>query len=171
MLRKAMTFAGALIAVLVAASAAHAQMADSHEMPKDMDIVEVAAAAGTFNTLLAAAEAAGLVEALKGDGPLTVFAPTDDAFAKLPAGTVETLLKPENKDKLAKVLLYHVVSGKVTSDQVVKLSSAKSLEGSMIDIKVDMGTVYVDNAKVIAVDVEASNGVIHVIDSVILPKM
>jgi len=170
MFRKAMTFAGALIAVLVAASAAHAQMAD-HDVTMDRDIVEVAAAAGTFNTLIAAAEAAGLVEALKGDGPLTVFAPTDEAFAKLPAGTVESLLEPENKDKLASILLYHVVAGKITSDQVVKLTSAKSLEGSTINIKVDMGKVYVDNAQVIAVDVEASNGVIHVIDSVILPKM
>jgi len=135
------------------------------------DIVEVAAAAGTFNTLLAAATAADLVDALKSDGPLTVFAPTDEAFAKLPAGTVETLLKPENKEKLQAVLLYHVVEGKVTAEEVVKLTSAKTLEGDSIDISVKMGKVYVDNAQVIAADVEASNGVIHVIDAVILPSM
>ena len=131
----------------------------------------MAATAGTFNTLIAAAKAADLVDALKGEGPLTVFAPTDEAFAKLPAGTVETLLKPENKDKLQAVLLYHVVQGKVTSDQVVDLTSAKTLQGDTIDISVQMGKVYIDDAQVIAADVEASNGVIHVIDAVILPSM
>ena len=166
MFRKAI--AATLAATFVAVSAANAQMA-SYDMPMEKDIVEVAAEAGSFNTLIAAAKAAGLVEALKGDGPLTVFAPTDEAFAKLPAGTVEELLKPENKDKLAQVLLYHVVEGKVTSDQVVNLTSAKSLQGDMIDIKVDMGKVYVDNAQVIAADIEASNGVIHVIDTVVFP--
>jgi uncharacterized surface protein with fasciclin (FAS1) repeats len=135
------------------------------------DIVEVAAAAGTFNTLLAAATAADLVDALKSDGPLTVFAPTDEAFDRLPAGTVETLLKPENKEKLQAVLLYHVVEGKVTAEEVVKLTSVKTLEGDSVDISVKMGKVYVDNAQVIAADVEASNGVIHVIDAVILPSM
>jgi uncharacterized surface protein with fasciclin (FAS1) repeats len=133
--------------------------------------VEVATAAGNFNTLLAAATAADLVDALKSDGPLTVFAPTDEAFAKLPAGTVESLLKPENKEKLQAVLLYHVVEGKVTAEQVVKLTSAKTLEGDSVDISVKMGKVYIDNAQVIAADVEASNGVIHVIDAVILPSM
>ncbi len=135
------------------------------------DIVDVAATAGTFNTLIAAAKAADLVDALKGEGPLTVFAPTDEAFAKLPAGTVETLLKPENKDKLQAVLLYHVVQGKVTSDQVVDLTSAKTLQGDTIDISVKMGKVYIDDAQVIAADVEASNGVVHVIDAVLLPSM
>jgi len=135
------------------------------------DIVEVAAAAGTFNTLLAAATAADLVDALKSDGPLTVFAPTDEAFDRLPAGTVETLLKPENKERLQAVLLYHVVEGKVTADEVVKLTSTKTLEGDSVDISVKMGKVYVDNAQVIAADVEASNGVIHVIDAVLLPSM
>jgi transforming growth factor-beta-induced protein len=170
MLRNILTSAGSVLALFAAVSVANAQMA-SHDMPMEKDIVEVAAEAGTFNTLIAAAQAAGLVEALKGDGPLTVFAPTDEAFAKLPAGTVEELLKPENKDKLAKILLYHVVPGKVTSAEVVNLTSAKSLEGDMIDITIDSGNVYVDDAQVIAVDVEASNGVIHVIDAVILPSM
>ena len=163
------TLTGAAMALLVSTSFATAQMADHSEM-QAKDIVAVAAEAGTFNTLLAAAEAAGLVEALQGEGPLTVFAPTDDAFAKLPEGTVETLLKPENKEKLQAVLLYHVVAGKVTSDQVVNLTSAESLQGDTIDIAVKYGKVYVDEAQVIAADVEASNGVIHVIDAVILPS-
>ncbi|MGB5525520.1 MAG: fasciclin domain-containing protein [Gemmatimonadota bacterium] len=145
-------------------------MTTDHKMPAG-DIVEVAATAGTFNTLIAAAKAADLVDALKGEGPLTVFAPTDDAFAKLPAGTVETLLKPENKEKLQAVLLYHVVEGKVTSEQVVNLTSAKTLQGDTIDISVKMGKVYIDDAQVIAADVEASNGVVHVIDAVLLPSM
>lgn len=156
--------------MLATASTASAQMADHDGMPAK-DIVEVAIEAGTFNTLIAAAQAADLVDALKGDGPLTVFAPTDEAFGKLPEGTVETLLKPENKDKLQAVLLYHVVEGKVTSDKVVKISSAKTLQGDTVDISVKMGKVYVDGAQVIAADVEASNGVIHVIDAVILPSM
>ncbi|NDV62737.1 fasciclin domain-containing protein [Puniceicoccales bacterium CK1056] len=133
------------------------------------DIVETAVAAGSFNTLAAALQAAGLVDTLKGEGPFTVFAPTDEAFAKLPAGTVEDLLKPENKDKLVAVLTYHVVAGKVKAKDVVELTSATSVQGSDIDIKVMGGSVYVDNAKVIKTDIKASNGVIHVIDSVILP--
>jgi len=161
---------GAALALLVTASVAPAQMANDQDAPSK-NIVEVAAEAGTFNTLIAAAKAADLVDALTGEGPLTVFAPTDDAFAKLPEGTVETLLKPENKDKLQAVLLYHVVEGKVTSDQVVNLTSATTLEGDTIDISVKMGKVYVDDAQVIAADIEASNGVIHVIDAVILPSM
>jgi len=175
-----LTSAGAALALIATVAAAPAQMTDAPTVPVmdryetkiiENDIVEVAAAAGTFNTLLAAATAADLVDALKSDGPLTVFAPTDEAFAKLPAGTVETLLKPENKEKLQAVLLYHVVEGKVTAEEVVKLTSAKTLEGDSIDISVKMGKVYVDNAQVIAADVEASNGVIHVIDAVILPSM
>jgi uncharacterized surface protein with fasciclin (FAS1) repeats len=160
----------AVTAFLITAGPASAQMSMDHPATSD-DIVAVAAGAGSFNTLLAAAKAAGLVEALKSEGPLTVFAPTDDAFAALPEGTVETLLKPENKKKLQAVLLYHVVEGEVTSDQVVKLKSAKSLQGEMIDIKVEDGMVYVDQARVIQADVQASNGVIHVIDAVILPPM
>ena len=136
------------------------------------DIVETAVAAGQFKTLAAALEAAGLIEALKGNGPFTVFAPTDEAFAKLPAGTVETLLKPENKEKLKAVLLYHVVPGNVTADQVTKLNgqSVKTLQGSSIKVKTAHG-VRVDNANVIQTDIKASNGVIHVIDTVLMPKM
>jgi len=180
MYRTILTSAGAALALIATVAAAPAQMVDSPMVTMtdqyetktiEKDIVEVATAAGNFTTLLAAATAADLVDALKSDGPLTVFAPTDEAFAKLPAGTVETLLKPENKEKLQAVLLYHVVEGKVTAEQVVKLTSAKTLEGEAVDISVKMGKVYVDNAQVIAADVEASNGVIHVIDAVLLPSM
>ncbi len=133
------------------------------------DIVDTAVAAGNFKTLAAALQAADLVDALKGKGPFTVFAPTDEAFSKLPAGTVETLLKPENKEKLKAILLYHVVAGKVTSGDVVKLSSAKTLNGQNVTINSRDGSVLVDNAKVVKADIAASNGVIHVIDAVILP--
>ena len=136
------------------------------------DVIETAVAAGQFKTLAAALEAAELIDALKGNGPFTVFAPTDEAFAKLPAGTVETLLKPENKEKLKAVLLYHVVPGNVTAAQVTKLNgqSVKTLQGSSIKVKTSHG-VRVDNAKVIQTDIKASNGVIHVIDTVLMPKM
>ena len=134
------------------------------------DIVDTAAEAGTFKTLLTAAEAAGLVSTLKSDGPLTVFAPTDEAFAKLPQGTVANLLKPENKDQLAAVLSYHVVAGKVMASDVVGLDQATSVQGDTIDITVDGSNVMVDAANVIATDIQASNGIIHVIDSVILPN-
>jgi uncharacterized surface protein with fasciclin (FAS1) repeats len=133
------------------------------------DIVETAAAAGSFGTLLAAAEAAGLVDALKGEGPLTVFAPTDEAFAALPAGTVENLLKPENKDALAGILLYHVVSGKIMSGDIGSSASPATLQGATIDVKSSYGKVTVNGANVVSADVAASNGVIHVIDAVILP--
>src|SRR6056297_459649 len=133
------------------------------------DIVDTAAAAGSFTTLLAAAEAAGLVDALKGEGPLTVFAPTDDAFAALPEGTVENLLKPENKDALAGILLYHVVSGKIMSGDIGNSASPATLQGATIDVKSSYGKVTVNGANVVAADVAASNGVIHVIDAVILP--
>lgn len=152
-------------AALVAFNPAHAA---DHGDKKD--IVDTAVAAGDFNTLATALEAADLVGTLKGDGPFTVFAPTDAAFAKLPAGTVENLLKPENKDQLVAVLTYHVVSGKVTSDQVVNLSSATTVNGQDVDIEVMDGAVHVDNATVVTADVMASNGVIHVIDEVILPE-
>jgi transforming growth factor-beta-induced protein len=131
--------------------------------------VDVAVADGRFKTLVAALGAAGLVETLQGAGPFTVFAPTDDAFAKLPAGTIDTLLKPENKQKLTDILLYHVVSGKVMAADVVKLTSATTVLGKDVTIKVDMGNVYVNEAKVIITDIETSNGIIHVIDSVLLP--
>ena len=133
------------------------------------DIVDTAVEAGTFKTLAAALQAAGLVETLKGDGPFTVFAPTDEAFAKLPAGTVEDLLKPENKDKLAGILTYHVVKGKVMAADAVKLTSADTVNGKPLAIMVDGDTVMINDAKVTAVDIAASNGVIHVIDSVVLP--
>ena len=135
-----------------------------------LDIVDTAASAGQFNTLVAAVEAADLVTTLKSEGPFTVFAPTDEAFAALPEGTVETLLKPENKDQLVAVLTYHVVPGKVFAKDVVNLSSADSLQGDSIDIKTAMGKVMVDGATVVATDIAGSNGVIHVIDSVILPN-
>lgn len=134
------------------------------------DIVDTAVSAGSFKTLVAAVQAAGLVDPLKGAGPFTVFAPTDEAFAKLPAGTVENLLKPENKSKLAAILTYHVVSGNVTADQVVKMNSAATVNGQSLQIKVKNGSVMVNNAKVVKTDIATSNGVIHVIDSVVLPK-
>lgn len=137
---------------------------------KKKDIVDVAASNPEFSTLVTAIKAAGLVDALKGAGPLTVFAPNNAAFEKLPKGTLETLLKPENKETLVSILTYHVVSGKVTSADVVKVDSAKSLQGQSIEVKVVDNKVMVDAANVIAVDVEASNGLIHVIDQVILPK-
>ncbi|MDX1390303.1 MAG: fasciclin domain-containing protein [Acidobacteriota bacterium] len=136
----------------------------------DMDIVETAIAAGQFETLVAAVQAAGLVDVLKGDGPFTVFAPTDEAFAALPDGTVDELLKPENRDQLVAVLTYHVVPGKVMAADVVKLSSAETVQGQSVAIKVDGGNVMIDGARVIQADIDTSNGVIHVIDSVILPK-
>ena len=134
------------------------------------DIVDTAVAAGSFKTLAAALQAAGLVDTLKSKGPFTVFAPTDEAFAKLPPGTVEDLLKPENKEKLVSILTYHVVPGKVLASQVVKMNSAKTVNGQSLTIKVEDGTVMVDNAKVTKTDILCSNGVIHVIDSVVLPK-
>ena len=131
------------------------------------DIVDTAVEAGSFETLVAAVKAADLVDTLKGEGPFTVFAPTDDAFAELPEGTVESLLQPENKDKLTSILLYHVAAGKVTSDQI-QTGSLKSAEGSNLSIKVGDG-VKVDNANVVKADIKADNGVIHVIDQVLLP--
>ncbi|MBN2024545.1 MAG: fasciclin domain-containing protein [Pirellulales bacterium] len=142
--------------------------ATAAEKPKD--IVDTAVAAGSFKTLAAALEAGGLVETLKGKGPFTVFAPTDEAFAKLPKGTVEDLLRPENKAKLVKILTYHVVPGKVMASDVVKLSKAKTVEGSEARIAVKEGKVMVDNATVVKTDIRTANGVIHVIDAVILPK-
>ena len=133
------------------------------------DIVDTAVAAGSFNTLAKALQAAGLVETLKGKGPFTVFAPTDEAFAKLPAETLNDLLKPENKAKLQRILSYHVVSGRVAAADVVKMTTAKAVSGDTIDIKASGGSVMVDNARVVKTDVQASNGIIHVIDAVILP--
>ena len=140
----------------------------ANDNPEKKDIVDTAVAAGSFKTLAAALQAAGLIDTLKGEGPFTVFAPTDEAFAKLPAGTVEALLK--DKEKLTKILLYHVVSGNVMAKDVVKLKSAKTAQGSEVKITVTGGKVKVDNANVVKTDIAATNGVIHVIDSVILPK-
>jgi len=134
------------------------------------DIVDTAVGAGQFKTLAAALQAAGLVETLKGKGPFTVFAPTDAAFAKLPAGTVEMLLKPENKAKLTAILTYHVVAGKVMAADVVKVTSAKTVQGGAVAVKVTGGKVTIDNANVVTTDIAASNGVIHVIDTVLMPK-
>ena len=134
------------------------------------DIIDVAVSAGQFTTLAAALEAAGLVATLKGEGPFTVFAPTDAAFEKLPAGTVDMLLKPENKDQLIAVLTYHVVPGSVMAADVVKLSGATTANGADVAIAVVDGNVRIDNATVVKADISASNGVIHVIDSVILPN-
>ena len=134
------------------------------------DIVDTAVAAGSFKTLAAALQAAGLIETLKGPGPFTVFAPTDEAFAKLPAGTVEMLLKPENKARLTRILTSHVVAGRVMAADAAKLTSAKAVSGDTLKIAAHGGGVTIDKAKVVTADVAASNGVIHVIDTVILPK-
>ena len=137
---------------------------------KKADIVDTAVAAGSFKTLAAALKAADLVGALKGDGPFTVFAPTDEAFAKLPKETLESLLKPENKDKLVAILKYHVVSGKVLAKDAAKLSEAKTLQGSAVKIAAADGKVMVGEATVVKADIETTNGVIHVIDTVLIPK-
>jgi uncharacterized surface protein with fasciclin (FAS1) repeats len=134
------------------------------------DIVDTAVAAGSFKTLAAALQAAGLVDTLKGKGPFTVFAPTDDAFAKLPAGTVDELLKPENKQKLIAILTYHVVPGKVTAAQAMKVNSAKTVNGESLNISTQGGTVMINDATVTKADIMCSNGVIHVIDTVLMPK-
>ena len=142
---------------------------DSVILPASDNIPAVATKAGKFSTLLAAAKAAGLVDALSGDKALTVFAPTDEAFGKLPSGTVESLLKPENKDKLKSILLFHVVEGRVYSEDAVKAKTAATLQGGKVEISVKDGAAYVNGAKILATDIDAGNGVIHVIDSVILP--
>ncbi len=160
---KALGSSLALAAALIIGSAFPAPAADK-------DIVDIAVEAGSFNTLVKAVQAAGLVDALKGDGPFTVFAPTDEAFAKVPAETLAALLKPENKAQLQAVLTYHVVSGKVMAADVVKLTEAKTLNGQSAQVMVHSGSVMVDNANVVKTDIEASNGVIHVIDAVILPN-
>lgn len=162
-----------IAATLIAGSGvAHAAMCGSGEDHKheSKDIVDTAVEAGSFDTLVAAVKAAGLVDVLKGDGPFTVFAPTDEAFAKLPEGTLESLLKPENKEKLVSILTYHVVSGNVKAADVVGLTSAATVQGQEVKISVDGETVKIDGAQVVKTDIETSNGVIHVIDSVILPE-
>jgi len=153
-----------VIAALVAVSGARG----AAQAPSK-DIVDTAVAAGSFTTLARALQAAGLVETLKGKGPFTVFAPTDEAFAKLPAGTLDELLKPESKAKLVRILTSHVVAGRVGAAQVVKMTSAKAVSGVTLDIKTSGTTVKVANATVVKTDIAASNGVIHVIDTVIIP--
>ena len=135
----------------------------------NQDIVDTAVGTGQFKTLAAALKAADLVATLKGPGPFTVFAPTDEAFAKLPAGTVENLLKPENKAKLTAVLTYHVVPGAVKAEQVTKLDQAKTVNGAMVKVTTKGGKVTINDATVVKADIPASNGIIHVIDKVILP--
>ena len=165
-------FVAPALVTLIAVSATFAGASRVDAMDhgkKSKDIVDTAVAAGDFKTLAAALEAAGLIDTLKGEGPFTVFAPTDAAFAKLPAGTVESLLEPGNKDKLTALLTYHVVPGKVTASDVVKLDSAKTVNGESVTIASTGGKVKVDGATVTAADIMASNGVIHVIDSVIMP--
>lgn len=164
---RAMAGLVALVGGLVVAAPVAAQGYGNAAPQKN--IVETAVAAGSFKTLAAALQAAGLVEVLQGSGPFTVFAPTDEAFAKLPAGTVEALL--QDKAKLTAILTYHVVAGKVTASDVVKLNSAKTVQGAEVRIRVDGGKVKINDATVTAADVMASNGVIHVIDTVILPPM
>ena len=154
----------------LALAASFAVAGDYTDKKEASDIVDTAVAAGKFDTLAAALEAAGLVDTLKGDGPFTVFAPTDEAFAKLPEGTIAELLKPENKDQLIAILTYHVVPGKVAAKDVVTLSEATTVNGADVAIEVEGDAVMVDNATVIMTDIETSNGIIHVIDTVILPK-
>lgn len=159
-----------MIIRLLAAAAIAVPLAISASMARAADIVDTAVSAGSFKTLVAAVEAAGLVETLKGEGPFTVFAPTDEAFARLPAGTVEYLLKPENKEKLVAVLTYHVVSGKVMSGDVAgKKTTAKTVQGSTIDVD-GMNGVRINGATVTQADIGADNGVIHVIDRVLIPN-
>jgi uncharacterized surface protein with fasciclin (FAS1) repeats len=160
-----------LLAVLGAQPLA-AKVKGPGETAKPANIVETAVAAGQFKTLAAALQAAGLIDALMGEGPFTVFAPTDQAFAKLPAGTVAALLKPENKEKLKSILLYHVVPGNVTAKHVMKLNgrTVRTLEGGSIKVRTMHG-VMVDDARVTKTDIKASNGVIHIIDTVLMPKM
>ena len=157
------------LGTLAAAVLAVAPLTAAPAAAQTRDIVDTAVAAGSFKTLAAALKAAGLIETLKGPGPFTVFAPTDAAFAKLPAGTVENLLKPENKDQLVAILTYHVVPGRVMAADVVKLKEAKTVNGKMLDIETKGDSVMVNDARVTATDIGASNGVIHVIDTVILP--
>jgi len=168
-MRKALFIVAALAcAALAAGFLARPQVVSANE-PAKKDIVDTAVAAGNFKTLAAALKAAGLIDTLKGAGPFTVFAPTDEAFAKLPAGTVEELLKPENKEKLVAILTYHVVPAKAMAQDVSAMTSAKTVNGKELKLKVDGEKVMVNEATVIKADIETSNGVIHVINTVLLP--
>jgi uncharacterized surface protein with fasciclin (FAS1) repeats len=157
-----LTFTSLAVVGMLAAAPARAE--------QTKNIVDTAVAAGSFTTLAKALTAADLVATLEGPGPFTVFAPTDEAFAKLPAGTLDNLLKPENRDQLRRILTYHVVAGEVRAADVVTLHAAKAVSGDTIAVKVEDGKVHVDDATVTKADIQASNGVIHVIDTVILPK-
>jgi uncharacterized surface protein with fasciclin (FAS1) repeats len=160
-----------MLTMMIIASSFTIKTNPVHETKIDADIVELAASQDMLSTLVAAVKAAGLVATLKGDGPFTVFAPTNEAFAKLPKGTVEDLLKPENKAKLAKILSYHVISGKVMSKDLKNGQMAKTVEGSEVKVTMMNGKVMINNANVIKADVMADNGVVHIIDTVIMPPM
>lgn len=167
----AVTVGGATVVKAdIAASNGVIHVIDKVILPSSLNIVQTASEAGAFSTLLAAATEAGIAGVLQDDGPFTVFAPTDEAFAKLPAGTVESLLKPENKEKLIGILKYHVVSGRVYSDEAIDAGKAETLQGGKVHIKHEGGAVKVNDAQVVKADIDASNGVIHVIDTVILPN-
>ena len=167
MMKKKLTASFLTVALLTIVPA----FAGSYEKTeKSKDIVDTAVAAGSFKTLVAAVQAAGLVDALKADGPLTVFAPTDEAFAKLPEGTVESLLQPENIDKLKSILTYHVVAGKILSTDLSDGATAATLQGTNVGVEIADGNVAINGANVTAADIKASNGVVHVIDTVLLPQ-
>lgn len=171
-MKKWQMYSASLVCLAMAFTAAcvsRPQSAAAGEQHAKKDIVDTAVAAGNFKTLAAALKAAGLIDTLKGDGPFTVFAPTDEAFAKLPEGTVENLLKPENKEKLAAILKYHVVPAKAMAKDVSDMTSAPTVNGKKLKLQVDGGKVMVDEATVTKADIETSNGVIHVIDSVLMP--
>ena len=168
-MRKTQLIVTALVcAALSAGFLTRAQVAAAEETKKK-DIVETAVAAGNFKTLAAALKAGGLIDTLKGNGPFTVFAPTDEAFAKLPAGTLDDLLKPENKDKLVAILTYHVVPAKAMAKDVAGMTEAKTVNGKEVKLKSADGKVMVNDSTVVKADIEASNGVIHVIDAVLMP--
>jgi len=160
-----------MLAMLIVASSFTTKTNSVHETKIDADIIDLAVSQDFLTTLVAAVKAGDLVDVLKGDGPFTVFAPTNEAFAKLPAGTVETLLKPENKAQLVKILTYHVVPGKVMSTDLKNGQTAKTVEGSTIKVTLKDGKAMINNATVTAADIMADNGVVHVIDTVIMPPM
>lgn len=168
-MRKTQAIVMALVCASLAAMFLARPQVVSADEPAKKDIVDTAVAAGNFKTLAAALKAAGLIDTLKGAGPFTVFAPTDDAFAKLPAGTLDDLLKPENKEKLVSILKYHVVPAKAMAKDVAGMTSAKTVNGEELKLKVEDGKVMVNDAQVTTADIEASNGVIHAIDTVLMP--
>ncbi|ERS91163.1 fasciclin domain-containing protein [Halomonas sp. PBN3] len=168
MIHKKMKTVGWMTAAAAGVLLSAAAQADHHGMKKD--IVDTAVEAGQFETLVAAVQAAGLVETLKGEGPFTVFAPTDEAFAALPEGTVESLLEEENRDQLQSILTYHVVAGKIMAEDAMAADSATTVQGQDLTITTMDGSVMIDDATVIQADIETSNGVIHVIDSVLMPE-